>query len=249
MEGEMALVRITERLLFPPAGPLLVIVAGLLLRRRLPRLGTGLAAAALLALVLASLPVTARALVAPLERAPAPDRAGLSQARAIVILAGGLRANAPEYGGLTVSHSTLERLRYGARLHHRTGLPVVVSGGLGVRGSRSEAWYMQKALRDFGVEQVTMEARSSNTAENARFTAHLLGAGRPVALVTHAAHMSRAVEQFQAAGLQVIPAPTGFTAAGAGAPLLQWLPSAGAMALTDRALHEWLGRLWYALRY
>jgi uncharacterized SAM-binding protein YcdF (DUF218 family) len=221
----------------------------MLLRRRLPRLGTGLAVAAALLLVLASLPVTARALLAPLEHPRPLDPAALAQARAVVILAGGIRPDAPEYGGSTVSPSTLERLRYGARLHHRTGLPVVVSGGLGVEDGPSEAWHMRRALREFGVDQVSLEQQSSNTAENARFTARLLGAGRPVILVTHAAHMSRAVEQFEAAGLRVIPAPTGFTSGHPGPALLDWLPSAGAMALTTRALHEWVGRFWYAVRY
>lgn len=251
MEGELALVRIIERLLFPPAGPLLLTVIGLGLHHRLRRLGTALAVSGILLLIASSLPVTARALMAPLERQTALDPAGVpaQQARAIVILAGGSRPRAPEYGGATVSPSTLERLRYGARLHHRTGLPVVVSGGLGNGRLRSEGFYMRRALRELGVTNVRVEGHSANTAENARFTAQLLGPGRPVVLVTHAAHMTRAMRQFEAAGLEVIPAPTGFTGPHPGPPLLEWLPSAGAMELTATALHEWVGRLWYALRY
>ena len=46
-----------------------------------------------------------------------------------MILGGGLRRSAPEYGGDTLGRLTLERLRYGAMLAKRTGLPVMVSGG------------------------------------------------------------------------------------------------------------------------
>lgn len=251
MEGELALVRIVERLLFPPGGPLLLALAGLLLRRRLRPWGTALVLFGVGLLVASSLPVTARALLGPLERhAPfAPTAISAQGPRAIIILAGGSRTRAPEYDGATVSPSTLERLRYGARLHHRTGLPVVVSGGLGHDDRRSEGFYMKRALAELGVTNVRVEGHSANTAENARFTAQLLGPGRPLVLVTHAAHMNRAVRQFEAAGLEVIPAPTGFTGRHPGPPLLQWLPSAGAMELTATALHEWAGWLWYALRY
>ena len=48
---------------------------------------------------------------------------------AIVILGGGVRRHAAEYGGDTLGQLTLERVRYGARVARLTGLPVLVSGG------------------------------------------------------------------------------------------------------------------------
>lgn len=251
MDGELALVRMAERLLFPPVGPLLLAGLGLFVRSRRPRLGNATVTGAFAVLVVASLPVTGHALLGPLERQPPlnPAEVRLRHARAIIILAGGIRPYAPEYGGSTVSPSTLERVRYGVRLHRLTRLPIVVTGGLGTDRHQPEAIYMDRALREFGVTDVQVEDKSSNTAENARFTARLIGPGRPVLLVTHAAHMARAKRQFEAAGLEVIPAPTGFDAGDHEPLLLHWLPSAGGLELTARALHEWGGRLWYMLRY
>ena len=64
----------------------------------------------------------ARVLVAPLERTPPVTREALQgfDPEAIVVLGGGRRAHAPEYEGETVSPATLERMRYGARLHRET---------------------------------------------------------------------------------------------------------------------------------
>jgi uncharacterized SAM-binding protein YcdF (DUF218 family) len=69
-----------------------------------------------------------------------------------------------------------------------------------------------------------------------------------VYLVTHAWHMPRARQQFEAAGIQVVAAPTGFRARpwqGARSLLPHWT------AVRDSywAAHEWLGRLFYALAH
>ena len=89
-----------------------------------------------------------------------------------------------------------------------------------------------------------MEGESRDTAENAVFSAAMLkkdGVSR-IALVSHGWHLARAVELFQLQGMDVIPAPTGFTTP---APTLfpQFLPSAEALANSSLALHEWLGIL------
>ena len=66
-------------------------------------------------------------------------------------------------------------------------------------------------------------------------------------LVTHATHMSRAVGAFERQGLKVVPAPvvTGDVPLSIGA----FLPRAGALAGSASAAHEYVGRLWYQVRY
>ena len=63
---------------------------------------------------------------------------------------------------------------------------------------------------------------------------------RRIALVTHAWHMPRAVQAFERAGLQVVPAPTGFTRPQQRA-LLEWLPSGSGLQSSREILREWLG--------
>lgn len=241
-------------LLLPPGILILVAVAGLLLLRRRPRLGTTLIAAAVLALLALSAPLTGHALLASLEGglaaldlhdAQLPQRAG-----AIVVLGGGREWNAPEYAADTVNRYTLERLRYAARLQRATGLPLLVSGGSVLGEPVPEAELMRRSLaQDFGVRAEWIEPRSRNTCENALHTRALLRAARvDVAIVvTHAWHMPRAQWCFARAGLKVIPAPVGFSTASGSS--LAWLPTAQGLAMSRRALRERLALLWYRLRY
>ena len=62
--------------------------------------------------------------------------------------------------------------------------------------------------------------------------------------VTSAWHVRRAVRHFERAGLQPIPAPTGFkTGSEPRYTWSYWLPSSGNLRKTERAVHEYLGLL------
>jgi uncharacterized SAM-binding protein YcdF (DUF218 family) len=240
-------------LLTPPGIIILLALLGLVLQFRWRYPGLALVGVSLAALLVLSLPVTAYALLGSLEEVRAlspPEESLRDRAEAIVVLGGGRAAEAPEYGGETVSALTLERLRYGARLHRATGLPLLVTGGAPLGETVSEAELMQQALIDFDVRAAWVESRSRNTHENAVYSRAVLEAAglRRVLLVTHAWHMPRAEWAFTGAGLEVIPAPTGFTVS---RPLattpLDFLPSAYALLLSSRGLHERLGYFWYRL--
>jgi uncharacterized SAM-binding protein YcdF (DUF218 family) len=243
-----------EAALLPPGLPLLLLTAGLLLRRRL--LGTLASICGLALLYLASAPFAADAFLAGLEqRAPALT-AVPAQAQAIVVLGAG-RLSAPEYGGgetETVNHYGLERLRYAAYLARRSGLPLLVTGGSTVQGQVGVAELSRPLLEtEFGVSPRWIEASSRNTYENAANAYAILaplGIER-VLVVTHAAHMPRALWSFRQVGFEPVAAPTGFAARGRrhADPLLRLLPSAHALARSRFAAHEWLGLAWYRLRY
>jgi uncharacterized SAM-binding protein YcdF (DUF218 family) len=162
------------------------------------------------------------------------------QAEAIVILGGGVRPQAPEFGGDTLGRLTLERVRYGAFLARQTGLPVLVAGGAPEEGVRAEAELMREALqREFGVPVRWSEDQSRNTRENAANAAAILSAEavRRVLLVTHGFDVRRARALFEAAGLEVIAAPT--QVPGPGSPsVAEFLPSASALAVSHLALYE-----------
>lgn len=236
--------KILTALVLPPAGPLLLAMFGLWLARRRPRVGHGLIALGIGSLLLLSTPWIANRLLHSLEVAPPIATEQLARAQAIVILGGGNNFAAPEYGGDTVKDMTLERLRYGARLARASGLPVAVTGGA-PWGGRPEGETMREALTtDFAVATRWTETESRDTAENAANLAPILkqaGIAR-IALVTHAWHMPRARELFERQGLEVVPAPTGFTTDG---PSLthRWLPGAESLRTSRLALHEWLGRV------
>lgn len=243
---------VPRNLILPPASLFLLIAIGLLLRLRWRRAGGIVAGSALALLAFLSSNAGASFLVAPLDAMTtpllAPERAG---AQAIVVLAAGRLQAAPEYGGRDIpDYIALGRLRYAAHLHRRTGLPILVSGGDPRHGEYTHADAMATALReDFGVPVRWVEKRSRNTAENAAFSAAMLGPEKVghVLLVTDAMHMARARTVFQRSGLQVTDAPTMFfgdQARGAGA----WVPSAEGLRRSWYASYELNGIAWYRLR-
>jgi len=162
---------------------------------------------------------------------------------AIVILGGGIRPDAAEYGGDTLNELTLERVRYGARIARLTGLPVLVTGGA-VYGGEAESKLMREALeREFNVPVRWTEDRSRTTHENAAFSAPILrGAGiDSVVLVAHSFDMRRARAEFAAQGIQTYPAPTSIPPPKAS--LADYLPSAGGLRMSYYATYEILANV------
>jgi uncharacterized SAM-binding protein YcdF (DUF218 family) len=243
-------------LLTPPGMLIILALAGVLLQLRWRYLGAAVAGTSLMALLVLSLPATGHALLSALEDtidAVPTDYGSLGdRAGAIVVLGGGRRYDAREYGGDTINRYTLERLRYGVRLHRLTGLPLLVSGGSVYGETAAEGELMQEALtRDFQARATWIESRSRNTYENAVYSRAILEAAgiQRVILVTHAWHMPRAVWAFRQAGMAAIAAPTGYVEARGTPAVLDLLPAARGLALSSRALHERLGLLWYRWRY
>lgn len=234
--------KLLAALTLPPTGPILLAFVGLCLGRQSPRIGRSIAAIALIALAALSEPYIAHQLIRSLEHYPPLSNADLSKAQVIVILGGGAYHDAPEYGTDTVSRHCLERIRYGVHLQRISGLPILVTGGAPYGGQPEADVMRDSIIGEFGGQVRWIEPASLDTAENASFSARLLKKANisRIALVSQAWHLPRATELFQRQGLEVLPAPTGFSTSAPSA-LSQWLPSASAMEASATALHEWLG--------
>jgi len=231
-------------LLLPPAGPLLLAVAGLALlaRRRAGaaalRMGRLLLAAGVASLWLLATPVVGEGLTRLAEHYPALDLRRPTQAQAIVILSGGgVREWAPEYAAPAAASELLERVSYGAYVARRTGLPVLITG------TADDVAAMGAVLsRDFGIRARWVEGESRDTFENAQFSARLLRADgiTRILLVTSSVHEWRASREFVSSGLAVEPAPVHvwvshhYVAA-------DYLPDARGLLQSSDALHELVG--------
>lgn len=235
----------------PPFANILVILAGLLLIRRLPRTGWWLIALSTLCLYLLSISPALPVLSTGLEEHPVPTVEEASRADVIVVLGGGRETSAPHWGGRdTVAEAPLARLAEAARWHRRTGLPLFLTGGRnGQENAESEAQLMARMLEQaFAIEARWLEHESRDTRENAELSARILRAGDmdTILLVTHAAHLTRAIPEFEGHGLEVIPAPMGFAHSGeSGSPSL--IPRTYYLMQSSRLVYEHIGRLYYWL--
>lgn len=238
--------RIVSELILPPFGPTIGLFLACLIAARRPRLGIALGAGCLLIQLGLGLASANRLLVAEPPPIPQTVRPPYPQADAIVVLGGGRYLTAPEWDGETAGPSTLERVRYAAKLHRETGLPILVSGGKpGNTGTRSEAEIMRDILaQELGVPVAWIEAASEQTSENARFSADILkreGVNR-IMLVTHGQHMTRAQTAFEAQDLEVVPMITGFLQP-ENINIYGLTPSFYGMSVNRYALYELLARL------
>ena len=245
--------KILPFLLLPVGLTLMLLLAGLLLKRR------SLVWLGLAVLWLSSTPILSNFMIRSAEnwaeRLPIND---MPTADAIVVLSGG-RVVAP--GAEAVSEwGDVNRFFGGIELFKADRAPLLIfTGGWSPLEpkARPEGEWMLEYARTLGVPTKNMLSTGPvfNTAEESQAVAALLSkssaAGRKphVLLVTSAFHVNRAQRLFERAGLRVSPFPVDFkVSAGGKRGFLDFLPSAGALELTNKAWHEMYGRLYYAIR-
>jgi uncharacterized SAM-binding protein YcdF (DUF218 family) len=227
-----------KAIILPPAGPALLAILGVFLLKRRPLLARTFLIIGLGSLWLLSTPAVSDALLGLAEHYPPLDLRSTAGAQAIVILGGGgQREFAPEYGGPAAEPLLLERLAYGAYVAGKTGLPVLVTG------FRVEARAMRDTLlRNFGIDARWVDDEAYDTFENARNSVRLLKADgvNRIVLVTHSTHLWRAVQEFTAAGIEVVPAPVGLRAP-RDFDLSRYVPNSDALERAHAAIYELLG--------
>ncbi len=171
----------------------------------------------------------------------------------IIVLGSALYAGAPDIDGIGApTAEACERLLAAARLHRRTGLPIILSGGRVLPHQELMGPVYRRFLEGIGVppHQIMLEDRSRDTFENARYSWALCrqkGFRRPL-VVTHAAHMPRAMFCFHRLNVPATPVPCGFrTWEGKAYHWPDFLPRRfdGLAA----ALHEYIGLMAYRWQY
>lgn len=243
-------------LIMPPVPLLLMVLIGARQMFRRPLLGWLLILLATLGIWFSGTQALARVLIQGLIKPPpALTSSDLVELRrspktAIIVLGGGRRLSAPEYGLSTLNFRGAERLRYGVWLARETSLPLGFSGGVGhgAAAGASEAEIAARvAEREYNRPLRWQEGESRDTRESASKTIALLQPQgiEKIVLVTDALHMRRALANFEKASngtrIRIVAAPMGVRGDGrlSGA---DWLPSRQGYEEVWMALHESLGR-------
>lgn len=233
----------------PPMFFLYCALFGWLIHPVLRRAGRLAVLLGLTGLAILAMPAVAGTLMVALERdlplVPPPDR----PPAAIVILGGDVARSAIAPFTLP-GRLTLDRLRAGAALHRRTGLPILVTGGTVQPDRPPVAAVMADSLRDdFQTPVAWTETASNDTWENAAFSAAILKQQgiASVYIVSHGWHLRRAMIAFRAAGLIATAVPTSLEP-----PVdpiaSDFVPLAGTWQWSYYAIHEWIGCVFYAAR-
>jgi uncharacterized SAM-binding protein YcdF (DUF218 family) len=189
--------------------------------------------------------MVAAALMSPLEysRPALNTPAERADVRRIVVLTGWASDDPNLPLSARLNASSLYRVMYAFELHRtRSDGDIIVSGG------EVAARNMGELLIELGVarERVTVDGASNTTAASAAALRSLVGS-EPFLLVTSAGHLPRAIGVLEAQGLSPVAAPTDFQLP------KDWRyaeakPTPLSLMVSDLAVHEYLGLLWYRVR-
>lgn len=201
-----------------------------------------------------SMPIVANTLFSAIEYGYVKaDPASLPNADAIVVLSGmidtiktstgvGYEWEDPDrfFGGLT-----LYKLHKAERL--------IFTGGKfpWQTASLPEGEILKKSAIEMGVKEsdILVAGEVENTAQEATSVRKLLPEEKPhILLVTSAFHMSRAKYLFETSGFIVTEFPVDFKILQQSVNPMDFLPYAGALAKSETALREALGRLYYHVK-
>ncbi len=234
-----------------------LILAKCLRKRPTPKLGWRLALSGLMILYLLSISPVSRLLAYSLEsryRLPADEV--LATLDTVIVLSGGMHASGglrdhPEMGGVTYS-----RLVSGVNVFKRSSAKtLILSGGGPIRSDESEGEVMKALAIELGVpeNQIITETKSHNTMEQAVELAELLSAtqGKCIGLVTSALHMMRSERAFESRVPDdtIVPIPVNYLYIPPEFEIKSVIPSAGELVTSTCVVHEWIGMMWYPIRY
>ena len=225
------------------------LVGVLLCFGRRARFGRGLALTAILILVAAATLPVGKLLIAPLEDRfplPPPD---LPSPEGIIVLGGAIDDGVSKARQETVFDEGGERLTEAVVLAKRYPQARVVytSGSSSFAGATStEALQARTLMSQMGIapERVTIEDKSRNTDENARFTAAIVHPqpSQRWIIVTSAFHMPRSMGIFEKAGFHPIAYPVAFRTRGRWPDDLRLtFEPVRNLRIFEIAVHEWIG--------
>ena len=132
------------------------------------------------------------------------------------------------------------------RLYNMDNTLHIISSGYEGRYEIPEAFINRDFLITLGIppSQIITQHKPKDTKEEAIATKKIVGEKKFI-LVTDAIHMERAIKLFNKQGLHPIAAPTNFLVK---QNIYFNVPSGRNIEHTERALHEYIGLLWYWIK-
>lgn len=210
---------------------------------------------AILLLYISSTPIVGERLFRSLEKNQVRlQPQDIEAVDATVVLSGMLKTVQGKNGSVTEWAGGVDRFFGGLELYESGKTPLLIfTGGLlpWQTGQEPEGEVLRRFAIRKGVpgESVRVSESVQNTQQESLSVKKLLGEKvKNIILVTSAFHMPRAQHLFEQVGFNVTPYPVDFGVVVRDVRPMDFLPDAGALAMTDSAIREWLGRFYYWVR-
>ena len=206
-------------------------------------------------LLVCALPATGTAVWKTLEADyPYQPISAVEPADAVVVLSGML--NGFEHQGEAVPEwgASVDRFFAGVALYKADKAPLVIftRGYWPWLSLPPEGELLARQAIALGVpdSKILLTDLVTNTEDEAREVKNVMTFGglKRVILVTSSYHMPRARMLFTRAGVETVPYAVDFQGQGA-LDWLSWVPSADGFAGTSSGVREWIGRLYYRVKF
>ncbi len=241
--------KILPYLIYPISIILILLVWSLVSKKRLP------ITIALAILIFTSSPIISNQLASYLEKDyPRKTIEQIDNADAIVVLSG-ILSIIETPSGLFYEWGDADRFFAGLDLiSAEKASAIIFTGGISIwqKNSESEGFLLAKVARQFGISnsQIIVTKNVFNTKEEAQAVREILNQKgiNKIVLVTSAFHMARASQLFAREGIEIEAYPVDYKSKDGPITLIDFLPSAQALALFQQSLNEMIGRIYYALQ-
>jgi uncharacterized SAM-binding protein YcdF (DUF218 family) len=230
------------------------LIGVVLMATRYARAGRRIAVTAIVLLAIVGWSPFGNAIILPLEERFPPWDASRGAPTGIISLGGALDTVVSPVRDEVALNEAAERMTAMAELARRfPQARIVFSGGSGriIFDGVTEASLAARLFESFGIakDRITLEDKSRDTLENARFTKALVQPkpGERWLLVTSAHHMPRSVGLFRAEGFPVEAFPVDYRTRGAIDLLRPFSTVGDGLRRTDTAMREWVGLVMYRI--
>ena len=206
-------------------------------------------------LLLSSLPVTAQFIWQDLEKQHPPKALSEFGSYDAVVVLSGMLSPFEHNGNLHVEWVDPDRFFAGIDVlkSGKAATLVFTRGKIPWSSLPAEGELLKAKAVELGINesQILVSNTVANTAEEAEAIAKLLGVNgiKKIVLITSRFHMPRAKLLFDKQGIDSATFPVDFKATGQTLNWLSFLPSASGFSRTSEGIREYIGRLYYKLKF
>ena len=185
---------------------------------------------------------------------PYQPMSAVPKADAVLVLSGMLGGFKSEYGYVT-EWGDPDRFFVGVQLVQsgKADRLIFTRGQMPWSDSPPEGELLKQKAIEMGSasDQILLTSLVSNTSEESFAVKTVMEQNglNKIILVTSGFHLPRAKLLFDEVGIKTYPYPTDFKAANTGLNWLDFVPSADAFSNTSNGIREYIGRLYYWLKF
>ncbi len=254
---ELLLKKIISSFILPPGIFILILFPILLINKK--RVLKFLIITVSILIYLTSIEPFSDLLIKPLEDYVSPYNLS-GKVDVIAVLGGGTFSNSPDKIAIndnvksSLYPDSFKRLYYTFKIYKKLNIPIIVSGGKIFKNNiDSESSVMKEVLISMGVppDGIICDEKSKNTYENLLNIKKIMDSHNyiNVLIVTSAYHMKRVILISRKLNIKFIAAPTDYLTDRAGYNFTSYLPRAFNILKSSIALKEYVGIIFYNLRY